>query len=196
MLIQGSDGAPQRSRANRSKKIVSFGDRRGHVLFPMRIPACQSALFPLSFPFADREGPARRPSSLPAPAGTGSVANGSWPSPDPPRPAALPGIRERPSAPESFFCQGQNNSLLPLATQYSARQGQNGPSVPLAKQKSSCRGRKYPSVPPGILGVADTRQVERSEVGISRPTRSRVFAAANTERDLSGAGGQRGLKDP
>ena len=44
----------------------------------------------------------------------------------------------------------------------------------------------------GILEVADTRQVERSEVGISRPTRSRVFAAANTERDLSGAGGHRG----
>ena len=56
MLIQDSDGASQRSRAHRSKKIVSFGDRRGHVLFPMRIPACQSALFPLFFPFADRRG--------------------------------------------------------------------------------------------------------------------------------------------
>ena len=55
---------------------------------------------------------------------------------------------------------------------------------------------EIPLCAPGILEVADTRQVERSEVGISRPTRSRIFAAANTERDLSGAGGHRGLEFP
>ena len=105
-------------------------------MFPVRIPACQSALFPLSFPFADREGLfgyrwlsrlpigrvwlgfhprfplPREPDPLP----TDPAA--AEPSPAPPPTGRTPWIsRKRLSASEVFFCQGQNNSHLPLAAQ-------------------------------------------------------------------------------
>ena len=109
--------------------------------------------FPLSFPFADRGGSGS--ASILASRSRGNrirrqriLLRLSLPQ-TLLRPTALPSSEKRPSASESFFCQGQNNSLLPLATQYSACQGQKSPSAPLAKQKSSYRGRKYPSAPLG-----------------------------------------------
>ena len=140
--------------------------RVGFVWFPLRYPVCRlaglcldiaaypvyrpvlvSAIFPVCRSGRVRLGVhprfplPREPDPLP----TDPAA--AEPSPAPPRPATLPSSEKRPSASESFFCQGQNNSHLPLATQKSSCQGRRNPSAPPAKQKPGCQGRKSTSVP-------------------------------------------------